>query len=115
MNKNITSARIKKEKDIIIKMYKNNVSILDIAKEYGVVSTSLWRHLKRWGVPVRRKPYQIRVKKIERQKRNFSPELIAKMKENSRINNKYIKHCEFEHATEDQRLVTNIINRPIIG
>ena len=110
-----TLHKIRKDKDVIIRMYNDNVPMVDIAKKYDVVSTSICQHLKKWGVEVKRRPYQIRVKKIKRQKRNFSPELRAKMKENSRINNEYIKHCEFEYTTEDQRLVTNIINRPIIG
>lgn len=110
-----TLHKIRKDKDVIIKMYKNNTPIMDIAKKYSVVSTSVCRHLKKWGVEVKRKPYQIRVKKIKRKKRSFSPELRAIMEENTRINNKYIKHCEFEHTTEDQRLITNIISRPIIG
>ncbi len=110
-----TLHKIRKDKNIIIKMYNDNVPTMDIAKKYNVVSTSICRHLKKWGVEVKRKPYQIRVKKMKRQKRNFSLELRAIMKENTRINNKYMKHCEFEHTTEDQRLITNIISRSIIG
>jgi len=48
-------------------------------------------------------------------KRVFSPELIAKMKENTRINNDKIQYIKFEHATGDQKLVDNLLNRPIIG
>jgi len=115
MNKNLIGARIKAEKEKIIRMYKNDIRVLDIAEEYGVVETSIYRHLKKWSIPIKRKPYQPREKKVKDFKRKFSPELQVKMKENTKINNKYIKHCEFKHATEDQRLVANIINRPIIG
>jgi len=115
MSKNFTGARIKAEKDKIIAMYQRDIPILDIAREYGVVSTSLWRHLKRWGVKVTRKKRQPRMKIIKCPKRVFSPELQAIMKENTRINDKYIKRCEFERATEDQKLVANIIRHPIIG
>jgi len=44
-----------------------------------------------------------------------SPALKAKMKENSRINDKYIKYVEFEYGTEDQKLIANILRHPIIG
>ena len=47
-------------------------------------------------------------------KREFSPELRAKMKENSRINDKYIEYVNFVRTTEDQYLVSNIINHPIM-
>ena len=115
MSKNITGARIKVEKDIIIKMYNNGVPIVNIAREYGVVSTSLWRHLKKWGIEVKRKPYQHRPKRIIRFKLKKSLKLQARMAENSRINDIFIKPCKFEHAAEDQKLVSNIINHPIIG
>lgn len=75
MSKNLTGARIKAEKEKIIKIYKDDIPILDITKEYGVVSTSLWRHLKNWGVPIKRKVYQGKKIKINNFKRKFSPEL----------------------------------------
>lgn len=94
MSKNLTILRIKSEREKIIRMYKENIPIAEIAEEYGVVSTSIWRHLKRWGIPIKNKPrapYYYRDKKTKMSKRTFSPELQAKMKENTRINDKYIK------------------------
>ena len=111
MDKNLTGARIKAEKEKIIKMYKDDIPILDIAKEYGVVSTSLWRHLKNWGVITIRKPYKIKKKKINNFKREFSPELLAKRKENTRINNKYIKYYKVVETVHDNFLVQNILRK----
>jgi len=74
----------------IMKDEKDRIGILNIAKEYGVVETTICRRLKKWGIQVKRKAYYRRKKK-KKSKREFSPELIAKMKENTRINNKYIK------------------------
>jgi len=47
--------------------------------------------------------------------RVFSPEFLAKQKENTRVNDKYIQYIKFEHSTEDQKLVDNLLSRPIIG
>jgi len=109
MSKNLIGARIKAEKEKIIKMYKDDIPISDIAKEYGVVSTSLWQHLKNWGVSMRRKVYQRKEKKVNNFKRKFSPELQAKMEENTRINNKYIKFYSTIETGNDKFLVRNIL------
>lgn len=111
MSKNLTGERIKTEKEKIIKMYKDDIPILNIAKEYGVVSTSLWRHLRKWGVPIKRKVYQRKKNKVNNFKRKFSPELQAKMKENTRINNKYIKFFETVETGKDKFLVRNILKK----
>jgi len=111
MSKNLTGARIKAEKEKIIKMYKDDIPISDIAKEYGVISTSLWRHLKNWGMSMRRKVYQRKEKKVNNFKRKFSPELQAKMEENTRINNKYIKFYSTVEAGNDKFLVRNILKK----
>lgn len=47
--------------------------------------------------------------------RKFSPGLVARIKENTRINDTKIKYVNFERSTEDQKLVDNILSRPIIG
>ena len=111
MNKNLIGARIKAEKDKIIAMYQNDVRVLDIATEYGVIETSLYRYLKKWGISIKRKTYQFRKKKINNFKRKFSPELQAKMKENTRINNKYIKFYNTVETKDDKFLVQNILKK----
>ena len=111
MDKNLTGARIKAEKEKIIKMYKDDIPILDIAREYGVVSTSLWRHLRNWGVIIMRKSYKRKKKKVNNFKQNFSPELLAKIKENTRINNKYIKFYKVVETVHDNYLVQEVLKR----
>ena len=109
MSKNLTGAKIKSEKDRIIVMYQKDIPILDIAKEYGVVSTSLWRHLKIWGVPIKRKVYQKKKNKVSNFKRKFSPELLAKMEENTRINNQFIKFFNTVETKNDRFLVRDVL------
>ena len=111
MSKNLTGARIKAEKDRIIKMYKDDIPILHIAKEYGVVPTSLWRHLKIWGVPIKRKVYQKKKSKVSNFKRKFSPELLAKMKENTRINDEHIKFFGTVETSKDKFLVRDVLRK----
>ena len=62
----------------------------------------------------KRGSYRTRISKYGMREREFSPELRAKMKENSRINDKYIEYVNFVRTTEDQYLVSNIINHPIM-
>jgi len=111
MSKNLTGAKIKAEKEKIIKMYKDDIPILNIAKEYGVVSTSLWRHLKNWGVTVKRKVYQRKKKKVDNPKQKISPELQAKREYNTRINNKHIKFFNTIDTGKDKFLVRNILKK----
>ena len=111
MNKNLTGARIKAEKEKIIKMYKDNIGILNIAKEYGVVETSMYRHLKKWNVLIEQKPYRKRGKKVENFKRKFSPELLAKREQNTRINNQHIKFYSTVDTGNDKFLVRNILKK----
>ena len=112
MSNYLTNIIMKDEKDRIIKMYEDNVGILNIAKEYGVVETTICRRLKKWGIQVKRKAYYRRKKNKEKKfKREFSPELIAKMKENTRINNKYIKVFNTVETGKDKFLVRNILRR----
>ena len=108
---------IDKHRENIITKYEQGMSITAIAKLYNVAYTTIYYRLIRWGVAIR-KHGGARIpkgKRLKKYKRRFSLELQAKLKENSRINNEHIEYCEFEHSTEDQRLVCNIIEHPIIG
>ena len=53
--------------------------------------------------------------KYKMKERKFSPEFLARQKENTRINDEHIQYIKFENTTEDQRLVDNILCRPLIG
>ena len=96
--------------DIIAK-YASNMPIADIAELYNVAKSTIYLRLVRWGVKIKKYvgPRRRRNEKPIRQKRKFSQELLLKMKENGRINNEHIKHCEFKHTTEDQELIANIL------
>ena len=104
------------DKDFIIKMYNEGYHIIDIAERYGVNGTTIQRRLRKWGYKVKRKnSYRKRKSNYNMKAREFSPELKAKMAENTRINNAKIKYINFYNTTEDQILITNILSRPIIG
>ena len=94
----------------IIAKYEQGMTIANIA------NSTIYFRLAKWGVKIRKHGgVRRRRGRPARQKRRFSPELQAIMAENSRINDEHITHCEFEHSTEDQLLVSNIIQHPILG
>ena len=108
----LNNLKFEAEKERIIKMYEDNVGILNIAKEYGVVETTICRRLKKWGIQVKRKAYYRRRKNKENKpKGKFSPELLAKMKENTRINNQHIKFYNTIDTSKDKSLVRNILKK----
>jgi len=117
MNRNLISARLRTDKAKIIEMYNNGVDIIELADEYDAKINTLCHRLYMWGVKVRGSDWHKKgVHKGAKPK--FSPELMAKMKENSRINNdpkKGIQYVKFVRTTADQYLISNITNHPIIG
>ena len=90
-----------------------------IAKLYNVSTSVLYLRLIKWGVTIKKSHNRANCRIIEtprkHRKRKFSKEFLAKQKENTRINNAKIKNIEFKHGTEDQKLVDNLLCRPIIG
>jgi len=103
-----------KEKNIV-KMYNSRSRIEEIANKFGVHTVTIQRLLHKQKVPVNRSNYKPRRSNYNMKKRVYSKELLMKQKENTRINNKYINYIKFEHSTEDQRLIDNILSKPIIG
>jgi len=114
MNKNAIGAKVKADQVNIITAYEGGADIAELADEYNIRINTLCRKLRGWGVKVRRGDYKEKNVYVP-YKRKFSPELLAKMKENTRINNERIQYVSFVRTTEDQDLVSNIINHPIIG
>ena len=115
MNRNLISARLRTDKAKIIEMYESGVDILELADECNVCVNTMCHKLHIWGVKIRDGDWH---KKKYIPKPKFSPELMAKMKENSRINNdpkKGIQYVKFVRTTADQYLISNITNHPIIG
>jgi len=117
-------AKLKGKEDTIIQMYNDGTTIFDIATEYGVNNKTIHRLLHRNGVLTPRREYTIlrkkytvgnRESKYNMKERVFSPEFLAKQRENTRINDEHIQYIRFENTTEDQRLVDNILCRPLIG
>ena len=114
MNKNTIGAVILSNKDIIIKMYQENMRVTAIAAKYGVADSTIYMNLKKWSIPLKGGARVKHIKPMKHWKRPKSQELLAIMKENSRINNKGIQYIKFERTTQDQCLVRNIINHPIM-
>jgi len=100
----------------IITKYEQGMSITAIAKLYNVAYSTIYFRLVKWGVKIRKHGGARRRRgKPARPKRKFSPEFLAHQAEITRLNKGKIKYISFEHSTEDQRLIDNILNRPIIG
>ena len=104
-------SKLKGKEEQIIKMYKDKIRIAEIAKEFGVSETAIQRLLHKMKIPVKRGNYRPRRSKYNMKKRVFSPELIAKMKENTRINNEKTKFFSTVETKDDKFLVQNILGK----
>ena len=116
MGSKIIGARIQSDKVKIIEMYESGVDITEIADKYNLKVNTLCQRLRRWGVKIRGGDWHKKEKYQLIQK--FSPELLAKMKINTEINNdpkKGIQYVKFVRTTADQYLISNIINHSVIG
>jgi len=91
---------IQANKANIIAMRDKGHTIADIANRYGVSASAICNNLAKWK-------FYAKPKKSEW--------LKARQAENSRINDEHIEYIEFERSTEDQRLVSSILFRSIIG
>jgi transposase len=101
--KRITNGRFTSElvlnKENIIRQYREEVPVKAIAENESVTMKTIYKYLKKWGV---RKEGDYKIYrgyddegKVKSKKLTFeqrvSPELLARMKENTRINKLYIK------------------------
>ena len=112
-NKLIIAKYIDENKEGIIQKYKENMPISEIAESYGIKESTIYLRLIKWGAKIKRYGV-VRRRRNERpirQKRKFSPELQAKMKENTRINNKYMKVFNTVDTGNDKFLVRNILKK----
>jgi len=116
-NKFLIAEHINENKENIIANYNQDMPISAIAKLYGVSKSIIYLRLVKWGIRIKKytgvKPRKI--ERLRRYKRKFSKEFLTHQAEITRLNEGKIKYIKFEGTTEDQRLVTNIISRPIIG
>ena len=107
-----THYRILANKDDIIQKYNDGMRVPDIAKFYGVGESVIYDRLKQWEVrPVRRKKTRGITNVTTREKREFSPWLRKKMKQNSRINNnnRGYKHFDLKQNKSDESLIHNFM------
>lgn len=105
----LRGVKLDKNRDSIIEKYKVGIEIQILAAEYNVVVDTLCRRLKKWGVKVRKGDFKHKIRERKVFRRKFSPELQAKMRKNTRVNNEHVGYCEFKHKTEDQRLIARIL------
>jgi len=112
--KRTTDGRFKSKfvinKKNIIRQYREEVPVREIAKNEGNTMKTIYKYLKKWGI---RKKGDYRIyhgyedkEKVKSKKLTFeqrvSPELLAKMKENTRINQKYSSRYPLE---DDESLI----------
>ena len=115
-NKFFIAQYIDDNKDNIIAKYES-ASTREVAELYGVAESTIYLRLVKWGVRIK-KYTGVKPRKIERPrryKRKFSKEYLAHRAEITKLNEGKIKYIKFEGTTEDQRLVSSIIQHPIIG
>jgi len=91
---------IQANKANIIAMRDKGFTMADIANRYGVSASAICNNLAKWN-------FYAKPKKSEW--------LKARQAENTKINDSKIEYIEFERSTEDQRLVSSILCRSIIG
>lgn len=112
--------KIRSQKDRIIKMQKEGIRILNIAKMYHVTESTMYKYFNRWGVIISRgSKYEKRefkdkqkTTKRERWKPKYSPELLAQRSINQKTNNEHIHYIDFEsQKTRDARWISNILNK----
>jgi len=118
-------AKVRSQKDRIIKMQKEGIRVLDIADKYHVTESMMYKYLYRWGVEIirGRSPYQKREpkdnngngKKYYNKPMKVSSELLVRRKINQKVNNEKIHFFnDLENArnkSRDARLISNILNK----
>jgi len=99
-------------KEKIIKLYQEGKSTREIAGIYGIAKSTVYIKLRLWNVKLKDNRYThngSHQKKKEKYKREFSKELLEKMKRNSEINNQHIKHFKIEDSKENKELIKRVL------
>ena len=99
-------------KEKIIKLYQEGKSIREIAGIYEIAKSTVYIKLRLWNIKLKDNKYTrngSHRKKKEKYKREFSKELLEKMKRNSEINNQHIKHFEVENSKESEELMKRVL------
>ena len=111
--------KIRSQKDRIIKMQKEGIRILDIAKMYHVTESTMYKYLIRWGIRIMRsskyekREFEDKQKPTRRKhwKRKFSKEFLDNRATITKANGDKIKCIKMVNDTRDTRLIRNILNR----
>jgi len=120
MNKNELHKMLMDNREAIIQKDKQEIPITKIAREYGVSFTTIYSLLRKWSEKrkVKRKYFKLpKDQKTEKEEKliafekTLSPELLAKRKENTRINKKYIKYYKVVETVHDNYLVQEVLKR----
>ena len=97
-------------KEEIIKLYQEGKSIREIAGIYGVAKSTIYIKLRLWNIKLKDNKYTRNGShRKEKYKREFSKELLEKMKRNSEINNQHIKHFKIEDSKENKELMKRVL------
>jgi transposase len=120
--KRTTDGRFKSKfeinKENIIRQYREEVPVKEIAENENVTMKTIYKHLLKWEI--RKKGDRIYhgyedKEKVKSKKLTFeqrvSPELLAKRKENNRINNKGVKFYKTIETIHDKFLVQSMIDK----
>ena len=111
-NNLLTHYRILANKKGIIQRYNDGMRVPDVAKFYGVGESVIYDRLKEWGVRLVKRAKARGIRQVTiREKREFSPWLIEKMKQNSKINDndRGYKHFDIKQSKSDERLIHNFM------
>ena len=112
MNNNQIKDMLFDNKEEIIKLYREGKSVWKIARILGVARSTIYIKLRLWNVRLKDNRYTrngSHRKKKEKYKREFSKELLEKMKRNSEINNQHIKHFKIEDSKENKELIKRVL------
>ena len=112
-------SKIRSQKDRIIKMQKEGIRILDIAKMYHVTESTMYKYFIRWGIRIIRsskyekREFEDKQKHIKRKhfKRKFSKEFLDNRAAITEANGDKIKYINTVNDARDARLIKNILNR----
>ena len=97
-------------KEKIIKLYQEGKSIYEIAGIYGVAESTIYIKLRLWNIRLKDNRYTRNGShRKKKEKREFSKELLEKMKRNSEINNQHIKHFKIEDSKENKELIKRVL------
>ena len=120
--KRTTDGRFKSKfvinKENIIRQYREEVPVKEIAENENVTMKTIYKYLKKWGVRKEGdRTYhgydnkeKAKSKKLTFEQR-VSPELLAKRKENNRINNKGVKFYKTIETIHDKFLVQSMMDK----